>query len=252
MENSALIRIDDRDLVISREPEMVLEEAQRAAKALTEVINQKRKPVKIGGETYLEFEDWMLIGRFYGISVKVVSTKEILKEKEIIGYEARAVAILVRTGEEISAAEAMCLNDEKNWKDRPMFMLRSMSQTRACAKAFRNVLAWVVVLAGYKPTPAEEMDGVHNGGHEEQGEVEEERFGNFPDGYHPPPSPSPDGITEKQRGAIFAISKALGINHLDACFKALGRPVEHLERLTKKEAGQVIESLQKARDSKRG
>jgi hypothetical protein len=160
MENSALIRIDDRDLVISREPTMVLEEAHKAAKALTEVINQKKRPVKIGGETYLEFEDWMLIGRFYGISVKVVNTKEILKEDEVIGYEARAVAILVRTGEEISAAEAMCLNDEKNWKDRPLFMLRSMSQTRACAKAFRNVLAWVVVLAGYKPTPAEEMDGV--------------------------------------------------------------------------------------------
>lgn len=39
----------------------------------------------------------------------------------------------------------------------PFFQLRSMAQTRASAKAFRNVLAWVVVLAGYKPTPAEEM-----------------------------------------------------------------------------------------------
>jgi len=207
--------------------------------------------VKIGGETYLEFEDWMLIGRFYGISVKVVSTKEIIKEKEIIGYEARAVAILVRTGEEISAAEAMCLNDEKNWKDRPMFMLRSMSQTRACAKAFRNVLAWVVVLAGYKPTPAEEMDGVHNGGHEGQREMEQGGYEEPPEEPPSHPSPSPDGITDKQRGAIFAISKALGINHLDACFKALGRPIEHLERLSKREAGQIIEFLQKARD-KRG
>ena len=42
----------------------------------------------------------------------------------------------------------------------PSFQLRSMAQTRACAKAFRNVLAWVVVLAGYKPTPAEEMQGI--------------------------------------------------------------------------------------------
>lgn len=38
-----------------------------------------------------------------------------------------------------------------------MFQLRSMAQTRACAKALRNVLAWVVMLAGYKTTPAEEM-----------------------------------------------------------------------------------------------
>lgn len=42
----------------------------------------------------------------------------------------------------------------------PLFQLRSMAQTRACAKAMRNALAWVVVLAGFKPTPAEEMDGV--------------------------------------------------------------------------------------------
>lgn len=38
----------------------------------------------------------------------------------------------------------------------PQFQLRSMAQTRACSKAFGNVLRWVAVLAGYKPTPAEE------------------------------------------------------------------------------------------------
>lgn len=39
----------------------------------------------------------------------------------------------------------------------PLFQLRSMAQTRAGGKAFRNAFAWVVVLAGYKPTPAEEL-----------------------------------------------------------------------------------------------
>jgi len=42
----------------------------------------------------------------------------------------------------------------------PQFQLRSMAQTRAGAKALRNALAWVVVLAGYAPTPAEEMDEI--------------------------------------------------------------------------------------------
>lgn len=41
----------------------------------------------------------------------------------------------------------------------PSFQLRSMAQTRAGAKALRNALAWVVVLAGYRPTPAEELPG---------------------------------------------------------------------------------------------
>jgi hypothetical protein len=151
---------EERDISIHREPALVLEEAKKAARALAEVIAGKKKPVIINGETYLEFEDWMTIARFYGITAKVLSTSPI-SFGDVQGFEARSVAILVSTGEEISAAEAMCLNDEANWKNRPLFMLRSMAQTRACAKALRNVLAWVVVLAGYKPTPAEEMEGVH-------------------------------------------------------------------------------------------
>jgi hypothetical protein len=42
----------------------------------------------------------------------------------------------------------------------PLFQMASMAQTRACAKVHRNVLSWIVVLAGYRPTPAEEMDGL--------------------------------------------------------------------------------------------
>jgi hypothetical protein len=64
-----------------------------------------------------------------------------------------------RDGRVISAAEAMCMRDEPKWTSKPEFQLRSMAQTRASAKALRNVLAWVVVMAGLKPTPAEEMDG---------------------------------------------------------------------------------------------
>lgn len=42
----------------------------------------------------------------------------------------------------------------------PLYQLESMSQTRAMAKALRSRFSWVVVLAGYSPTPAEEMEGV--------------------------------------------------------------------------------------------
>ena len=150
------------DVAIHRPPAKVLEEARSAATALTDVISKKSKPVKFNGEIYLEFEDWQTVGRFYGITAKVRDTKFVQFDKAS-GFEASAEAILVSTGQAISAADAMCLNDEPNWRSKPMFQLRSMAQTRACAKSLRNVLAWVVVLAGYKPTPAEEMDGViHN------------------------------------------------------------------------------------------
>lgn len=147
------------DVAIHRPPTKVLEEARQAAHALTDVISKKAKPVKFNGEIYLEFEDWQTVGRFYGITARVRETKYVQYDK-VSGFEASADAILVSTGQVISSAESLCLNDESNWAKKPMFQLKSMSQTRACAKALRNVLAWVVVLAGYKPTPAEEMDNV--------------------------------------------------------------------------------------------
>ena len=163
------------DLSVARAPSVVLEEATKAAKSLQQVISTKKKPVLLNGEQYLEFEDWQTVGRFYGVTAKVVSTSAIQFE-EVRGFEARAVAIRTDTGEEVSAAESMCLNDEANWKSKPLFQLRSMAQTRACAKALRNVLAWVVVLAGYKPTPAEEMTGQEtqrraNGNHHQSTET---------------------------------------------------------------------------------
>jgi hypothetical protein len=195
------------DIQVSRAPELVLEEARRAAVALVDVLSKKQKPVIMNGEQYLEFEDWQTVGRFYGLTAKVKET-EFLDYGGVQGFLAKAVVVR-SDGMEISAAEAMCMNDEEKWSSRPkygylyvlkdgtkqeeeppsdqmvwvdnpkkagkklpkkertllgetcvpLFQLRSMAQTRACAKALRNVLAWVVVLAGYKPTVAEELTG---------------------------------------------------------------------------------------------
>lgn len=158
--------VEEKSLQISRAPDKVLEEAHIAAAALARVINGKAKPVRFNGETYLEYEDWTTLSRFYGISARVISSQPVTFG-DVSGWEARAEAVHNASGNIISVADSMCLNDEPNWKSKPQFMLRSMAQTRACAKALRNVLAWVVVLAGYKPTPAEEMDGVR-GFHDEQ------------------------------------------------------------------------------------
>jgi hypothetical protein len=143
------------------------------------VISKKKKPVIMNGEQYLEFEDWQTLGRFYGVTARVRETRP-LTMGSAQGFEATAEAVRA-DGMVISAADAMCMNDEDKWGMRakyewkdgekvqvgevptPFYQLRSMAQTRACAKALRNVLAWVVVLAGYKPTPAEEMAGVEAG-----------------------------------------------------------------------------------------
>jgi len=153
------IQVIDQTITQIRKPEEILSDAKEAAKALQRVISGKRKPVVFNGEQYLEFEDWQTVGRFYGLAAKVTNSR-FIEFGDVKGWESHAVVINTNTGLEISAADAMCLSDEPNWSRKPLFQLRSMAQTRACAKSLRNVLAWVVVLAGYKPTPAEEMQGV--------------------------------------------------------------------------------------------
>src|SRR4051812_3524194 len=168
-------------LSIARPPEVVLKEAIQAAECLKALLDAQPDQVILNGKRYLKFEDWQTVARFYGVTVRVTNSKPIrfqIGEQEVIGFTAIADALLVANGQVISSAESMCLNDEPRWRSRPkyeyqngrrkrpgddpvpLFQLRSMAQTRACAKALRNVMAWVVVLAGYCPTPAEEMQDV--------------------------------------------------------------------------------------------
>lgn len=171
-----LMEVQSQGIIVMRDPSVVLAEAKKAATALMTVVSQKKKPVIMNGEQYLEFEDWQTVAQFYGLSAKIVSTK-FVDLNGVHGYEATAECIRNSDGMVLSSADAMCLNDEDKWSTRtkyewvdgkktkvgevpvPLFQLRSMAQTRACAKVFRNKLAWVAVLAGFKPTPAEEITG---------------------------------------------------------------------------------------------
>jgi hypothetical protein len=181
-----------------REPEEVLAQATKAAVALKKVMDNKPNKVMFNNEQYLEREDWGTVANFYNCTAKSVETRP-LQLGDVVGFEAVAVVIDRTTGVEIGRAESMCLSDEENWgkvpkyewKDKldaegrkiwnpklrngkggyeaekikvgetqkPLFQLRSMAQTRAEAKALKGVFSWVVVLAGYKPTPAEELTG---------------------------------------------------------------------------------------------
>ncbi len=160
---TALVPVQPHALSIQLQPDVVLAEATRAAKALQQILKTKPNKCIIRGKQYLQFEDWQTLGRFYGVTAKASSTKYVEFGEgydQVRGFEATADALLVTSNQVISSAEAMCLDDEDKWRDSPFFQLRSMAQTRACAKALRNVLSWVVVLAGYEPTPGEEMTEV--------------------------------------------------------------------------------------------
>lgn len=167
------------ELKLWRAPEEVLMEAQQAAAALQRRIAGKKKPVLFNGEQYIENDDWQMVANFFGYSPKIIST-EFVEYGDVQGFKAIAELIHEHTGRVVGRGEALCLDEEDNWGERtkyewqdngrgkrvkvavgtvntPLFQLASMAQTRACNKAMSNKLKWVVSLAGYSTTPAEDM-----------------------------------------------------------------------------------------------
>lgn len=144
--------------MIHVDPDKEIEFGTKAANALKKVVDQAHLSKKFGGDKeHLFFEAWQTIGQFYRATPKVIWTKPVTdpKNNEFVGFEARAE--ILQDDKIICAAEASCMRDEPNWKNKPMFQLKSMAQTRAMAKALRSCFAWIVVLAGYAASPAEEM-----------------------------------------------------------------------------------------------
>ena len=153
----------DPTILMAFEPEAALARGAAASKALLRLleINREAFIVSIGGKPFLRFEAWQTVGAFFGCTPRVTRVTAMDNpDGPRIGYLAHAV-VLDAAGKIRGAAESSCLFAESSWRrwDKAELdnAVRSKAQTRACSKALRSVFAWVVVLAGYDPTPAEEM-----------------------------------------------------------------------------------------------
>jgi hypothetical protein len=141
-------------------PKEQMVQASEMAKMLQDLVKQAGLSRKLGGrKEHLEFEAWQTIARWFHCTVSTEWSKPIKEGDKIIGWEAR-VNVLDADGKVIGSSEGMCMSDEQNWRGKPSYALRSMAQTRTAGKALRSLFAHIAVLAGYSPTPAEEMDGV--------------------------------------------------------------------------------------------
>jgi hypothetical protein len=133
------------------DPAAVVRAAQYAAQPLAAVVRDQHLSVKIGQGEHVKVEGWTLLGSMLGVFPVIVWTHKLEN-----GWEARVEA-RTRTGEVVGAAESMCDRNEARWKNADEYAIRSMAQTRATSKALRAPLGFVMKLAGYDPTPAEEM-----------------------------------------------------------------------------------------------
>ena len=127
--------------------------ATKVAASLKNVIQSQDLAVKIGPSEYVTAEGWEVLGTMLGCTPYVEEVVEITPDKSPkFMYKA---TVSIRQGDTIlSRASAMAERNNMQ-KDRPS--VYSMAQTRALGKAYRMALSWIVKMADYEPTPAEEM-----------------------------------------------------------------------------------------------
>ena len=145
-------------------PQDFIIKSQEYAKALVQVVDDQKLYADIKGKKYVTFEGWQFLGSMLptAITPQTEWTVELRDENtgETLGYKTRVVAKDIN-GNERGAAESVCMYAEKTWSQQPANALMSMAQTRASSKALRMALSSIVKLAGFEPTPKEEMDGIN-------------------------------------------------------------------------------------------
>lgn len=136
----------------------IVARATATAKALAGVLEDRELYVSMGTDKqgrerrHVVVEGWTMLGTMLGVT----PICEWSRPMEDGAWEARVEARTL-DGRVVGAAEAMCSPEEDRWDDAEQYAIRSMAQTRATGKALRVPLGFVVSLAGFDTTPAEEM-----------------------------------------------------------------------------------------------
>lgn len=143
----------------SNEPNAMVARMSIVASTLAEAIRARGLSVRIGPKEYVRVEGWALCGAILGIFPKTTALEEMRDDDGLFGFRA-TVELTTRDGGVIGGAMALCTRYESAWADRDANQIASMAQTRAIAKSYRGSLGFVMEMAGYAATPAEEMDGI--------------------------------------------------------------------------------------------
>lgn len=140
-------------------PVALVQGARALADALADVIERQKLATAIQGRRYVKVEGWTTLGIMLGVVPREVGTVE-----QDGVYIAVVELVRMNDGACISRASAECGSDDELdrygkpvWSGRPRYARRSMAQTRATGKACRLAFSWIMALAGYESTPAEEM-----------------------------------------------------------------------------------------------
>jgi len=129
------------------------------AKVLQKHIGDQGLSTNIGGKNYTNVEGWQFAGGLLGYMPRVKNVENLSTGTE---KKWRADVELVRIKDNMimGNGSALCSSLEVKKRSFDEYAIMSMAQTRAIGKAYRNLIGWVMKMAGYEGTPREEMGKV--------------------------------------------------------------------------------------------
>src|SRR3990170_4169092 len=137
---------------IQMRPEEVIERASQIATQLAKIIKDRELSTRIRDKDHVRVEGWTTLGAVLGVIPRERTT---IRTEQ--GFESYVELIRTSDGVVVGGASAVCCWAEPRWSKADDYAVRSMAITRATGKAYRLGFSWIMVLAGYSPTPAEEM-----------------------------------------------------------------------------------------------
>lgn len=203
-------------------PQAVLEFANQ----LKQLIVDNHLYTDIKGKNYVNVEGWQIAGAFIGIS-PTVEVVENLSQGTFYKYRAE-VSLRDKEGNKVGYGVAICTNKEAGKHNFDEYAVCSMAQTRAIGKAYRMRIGWLLKVAGYETTPAEEMDAVM-----EAQTVKK-------------PKAKPEFSMREVSYAIDTLEQAETIGELKVKFGTLGDVKKHPDVIAKKD--EMKAKLQEAGD----
>ena len=151
----------------AKNPHDVITVATAVAKELKQIVKDRALSKIIQGREYIYVDAWTTMGAMLGVTARELP--EFTRELDNGDWEATVELCRMVDGAVVGRGSALVGMEEKDrngkatWGSRPKYARRSMAITRATGKAYRIAFSWIATLAGYAPTPAEEMDGIVDG-----------------------------------------------------------------------------------------
>ena len=147
-----LVRSSQNRNVLDLPPSAMVAQISSMANILNDIIEKQKMYQSFNGKKYVTVDGWCTLGTMLGI---LPAERDVHETDD--GWYAKVDLVNKNSGVVVGSASAICSRDEKSWKDRPAYAVRSMAITRATGKAYRLAFSWIMNMAGYQSTPAEEM-----------------------------------------------------------------------------------------------